>query len=423
MPPDEGKVLARPDPRIEKRRRVTELTSNTGNRINSHQTIELRHNQQISTDAELHTKALLTRPTKRKHDARAVVPTSSKPAWSAHSTALNFYPAYCHSASPTSFTWVKLTAQDIHNKLQEREGYQHVFQTGHPYDRSQPKILFYLNHPIQFVQIVGVVVSYEEFFEKFWLFTIDDSSGATIDVVCKKPRIEKDQGVHAWDGAATVTKHTNTEEDAEAEKETFELSRQVEAVSIGLVLQVKGIVTVFRRHKASSTAYNTNHVGRTVQTSTAYAQENVLADQAIRQISLSRLSVVHSTTAEMSLINARVDFRRSVLSNPWILTQKEIQKLHRKALGEVEHERSKVTRRRDKDVKRKQQEEQDADQLRAEYEEEDKLRSHEASLSRRAGEHLRMKQQQRQELNNSAVVGVSLVTVDEKSALLRAAFG
>ncbi len=107
----------------------------------------------------------------------------------AASTSLTFYPAYAFTASETWSKWVKLTAHDIHHVLKPHEKYAETTTTlAHPdtgthhNHRDAALLLFYLNHPIQFVQVVGVVVAFDEYFEKFWLFTIDDSSGATIDV-------------------------------------------------------------------------------------------------------------------------------------------------------------------------------------------------------------------------------------------------
>ncbi|KAJ9656138.1 hypothetical protein H2198_005194 [Neophaeococcomyces mojaviensis] len=438
MPSDGGQGLKGPDLQVERRQHdVTKIASDVRYKANSksttdakgartitnNQTTKQRHNHQLPPEVGLNAKPLLSKLHKRKRGDSAPVPTPSVPAELAQPSELTFYPAYCHSASPTWFTWVKLTAHDIHNKIQEREGYQHVFQTEYAQDHSRSRMLFYLNHPIQFVQVIGVVVNLEEFFEKFWLFTVDDSSGATIDIVCRKAGVKKEQGMQSWNGTANIIEHADKVEADEAEKEAAELSRQVEAVKIGTVLQIKGTITLFQRYKATNAVNGLNNLDRAASASVAHVHDDIHADQSTRQISLSRLSIVHSTTEEMSLIEARANFHRFVLSNPWALTQKEVQKLHRKALGDAEHERSKVKRHREKGTKSKKQEEQDADQIQAEYEEEDRLRSHEANLAKQAGEWLKILRQQQQELKNTTIMNGSPVALDEKSALLRAAFG
>src|SRR4051794_21105059 len=106
---------------------------------------------------------------------------------------LSFYPVYCHKASRTYFTWVKLTASDIHHRLRSRPGFvNHNISYQRQHSHSPTSLLFYLNHPIQFVCVVGIVVGFDDH-ERFWLFTVDDSSGATIDVTCRKPENVKGQ--------------------------------------------------------------------------------------------------------------------------------------------------------------------------------------------------------------------------------------
>ena len=43
-------------------------------------------------------------------------------------------------------------------------------------------IYFYLNHPIRFVRIVGVVVAIDDINLKYSALTLDDGSGATVEL-------------------------------------------------------------------------------------------------------------------------------------------------------------------------------------------------------------------------------------------------
>lgn len=290
---------------------------------------------------------------------------------------LTYYPAYCHKASPTWFEWVKLTAHDIHTKLQIRDGYQHAWLTEHRFARDAPLLMFYLNHPIQFVQVVGVVVSFDEYFDRFWLFTIDDSSGNTIDVVCRKPTKDRAEKIVG----SISTFNDKREDEKEEEKEILQLSSLViSAVELGSVLQVKGVVTLFRRsglgggnNDLKSNAL-LNHTPR---------------EEPVRQISLQRLTRLYDTNQEIGLIAARTHFYRSVLSRPWVLSRKELEKLHKEALGEIEHDKKrakKTVRKRQKIIET---EKEDAMTIQREYEKEEQERQRDAEVAREAGRRLK----------------------------------
>lgn len=292
---------------------------------------------------------------------------------------LTFYPAYCHKASPTYFQWVKLTAHDIHHTLRYHEGYLHSWITQQmcSHNRDVPQLLFYKNHPIQFVQVIGIVVSLEEYFEKFWLFTIDDSSGATIDVICQKPNKDK--------LAAQKYKSDTSEHEKEEDTDIQKLSDQVAAdVDVGAMLQVKGTITLFQRNKQAHQA--THFISHVIG-----AKQELTPKQEVptRQITLQRLAVVHDTNKEIALIAARTKFYDVVLNKPWSLTKQEQGKLHRKALGEVEHKRKKVRRRAEKEKEAKDEEVMDAQEILREYTEEERGREQEAAGARAAGEALK----------------------------------
>jgi len=292
-------------------------------------------------------------------------------------TSLTFYPAYCHKASPTYFQWVKLTAQDIHHSLHHREGYLHSWITQQicSHSRDVPQLLFYKNHPIQFIQAIGIVVNLEEYFEKLWLFTIDDSSGATIDVVCRKPDRNKTM--------VQTYKTDTSDHEKEADMEIQKLSDQVAAeVDVGAILQVKGTITLFQRiNQINQTSLCISHANMRQQVAPKQ-------DVPTRQITLQRLAVVHDTNKEIALIGARTKFYEGVLNKPWSLTKQEQNKLHKKALGEVEHKRKKVRRHTEKERKAKDEEARDAEVILREYAEEDRGREQEAAKARAAGEAL-----------------------------------
>ncbi|PWY89546.1 hypothetical protein BO94DRAFT_534318 [Aspergillus sclerotioniger CBS 115572] len=81
---------------------------------------------------------------------------------------LVFYPAFCFKASPTHFTWVKMAAVDV-LRLKRRAEFQ---------DQST---YFYNNHPIRFISLIGLIIARHELPTRS-ILTLDDSTGATIDI-------------------------------------------------------------------------------------------------------------------------------------------------------------------------------------------------------------------------------------------------
>lgn len=379
---------------------------------------DAKHHKRTKLDsAKVFCRTDESRPTKPS----SVLGTSATTS-SISSTELTFYPAYCHSLSPTWFAWVKLTASEIHQMLHSRDGYQHTLQIGYRPERNASVVLFYLNHPIQFVQVVGIVVNLESYFERFWLFTIDDSSGATIDVICNKP-IAEFEGANT--SLAPVMNNSNgTDGPGNNDDERLtELNKQVaEDVKIGTVVQVKGTVTFFQRRKGAAVLNGADRSISAPIDSTVRPQQPIVADRPIRQINLTRLRVVPSTNAEILLIDARTKFHASVLSKPWILSSSQVQKLRRKALGEVERVRKRSEGWTRRIVHIAAQETRDADLIQKEYEHEDEIRFHEAELARNAGRNLtRLKEKKIQNASSEPYSGSR--DLDEKAALLRAAFG
>lgn len=275
-------------------------------------------------------------------------------------SSLTFYPAYTFNASATWATWVKLTAHDVHHVLKAHDKYSEITTSAYPdrngYAHSRddaPRLLFYLNHPIQFVQLVGVVVGLEEYFEKFWLFTIDDSSGAAIDVKCRKPdkEVRKEASQPGQDHASSADAQTTSREPPGDQL----LQTTLSSLQIGMVVQAKGTLATFR---------------------------------STRQLSLLRLSVIRETTHEMALVAARTSFLNSILSTPWTLSSTDQKKLYKEAQGEKESENRRAARRRMREMKKQEREDKHARLIRELYAREETERRVAAEDARAAGEAL-----------------------------------
>ena len=251
---------------------------------------------------------------------------------------LTFYPAYCYPASPTYFIWVKLSCHDIHHHLrnsrQNKQHLQHQSSTGKP-------LYFYLNHPIQFIQIAGIIVAIEDFHPHIFLLTLDDSSGATIDVIWRKP---KPQDAAA---AAKVTDQTKPTNDDDPPS----LLPLLETLKIGTTLIAKGTLSSFRQ---------------------------------TLQLTLLRASVI-TPAQELNHIAARTSFLLSSLSQPWSLSARAQARLHKQASGDREEENDRAVRARKRTEWRERMERKDAEDIARMWRDEEGEREAEAERAKENG--------------------------------------
>ena len=297
-------------------------------------------------------------------------PSEGQPT--AASLHLDFYPAYCYTASPTYFTWVKLTASDIHCALRSRPGFgTHANNISHQRQQSHDpaSLLFYLNHPVQFVCIAGVVVAFDDY-ERFWLFTVDDSSGTTVDVTCRKPEKVKEQNDSKsaqYNGGRGLAQATMLESSKKPDdRTTNEVDVRVEVLSridIGTVVKVKGTISIFR---------------------------------SVRQITLERLEIMPETNSEIKFWAQRTQVFANVLSKPWTLSMKEQKRLLKKAEGEVEDTKGRAARRAECLAKEQKREKRHAERIVKAYEIEERERERVAEEMRQDGLKLRVASEKRE---------------------------
>ena len=149
---------------------------------------------------------------------------------------LTFYPAYCFPVAPTHNTWAKLTAADVH-ALRERSGFE------------GQNLYFYLNHPIKWVRLVGVIVAFDVFPTR-WIMVLDDSSGSTIEVTCGRSaaRVSIEKGVATKD-ATSLGRVTCAGEDSQIGTTATGRTIDLKGVDVGAVVKVKGGIGTFRGEK------------------------------------------------------------------------------------------------------------------------------------------------------------------------------
>ena len=150
--------------------------------------------------------------------------------------SLTFYPAYCFPFSPIHNTWAKLSAADVH-ALQERPGFE------------GQNLYFYLNHPIKWVRLVGVIVALDVYPTR-WVMVLDDSSGSTIEVTCGRSAAqvstEKDKVVN---GLILLGEATHAGEGSRVGTTATGRTLDLMEVDVGAVVKVKGGVKTFRGEK------------------------------------------------------------------------------------------------------------------------------------------------------------------------------
>ncbi|KAK6956974.1 hypothetical protein Daesc_002257 [Daldinia eschscholtzii] len=143
-------------------------------------------------------------------------------------------------------------------------------------------VYFSLNHPIRWVRIVGVVVAIDEY-SGCRLYTVDDSTGACIECIINIPK----------------PPDSRLQNDAEKNLVPDPYSE----IDVGMVVDVKGSVRVFREQ---------------------------------RQIKVQKLQRVMSTSQEIQFWNKIRDFRKDVLTKPWVLEKKEVRRCKKQYMVDVD---------------------------------------------------------------------------------------
>ncbi|KAI8635583.1 hypothetical protein F5Y19DRAFT_461180 [Xylariaceae sp. FL1651] len=210
--------------------------------------------------------------------------------------SLAYYPQYCFHLSPTINKWCPLRAADIAG-LQCRPGFEDI------------NVFFYLNHPIQWVRITGVVVAIDHYFGH-QVYTIDDSTGQCIECVVTIPKSIANNTNHHGIGQGKETERcaasskNTTVADVAREPGTINVIPPVSLppdIDIGMVLDVKGSVKLFRGQK---------------------------------QIKIQKVTRIQSTNQEVLFWDKIRDFRNNVLSQPWALKEKEVRRCRKLQLTE-----------------------------------------------------------------------------------------
>ncbi|MCJ1388389.1 hypothetical protein MMC18_001236 [Xylographa bjoerkii] len=256
--------------------------------------------------------------------------------------SLPFYPAYCFPASPTFSTWAKLTVADVHT-LTTREGFE------------AQKIHFYLNHPIKWVRLVGVIVAFDASDYRV-TFCLDDSSGHTVEVTCPRDRT----GAGAITNSAATAK-TPAQTPNIKGRTLSGVAIDLAGLDVGSVVKVKGGVGVFRgerqvelerigtvpRHAPPTSCSLHTHTPTPLDSALGY----YMSPTNLRPVAY--LAPIHTTTAEAAAWREAQLFRTAVLSVPWSLTPDEQRRLKEEADGTAQCVAEKARRKAERETKRR----------------------------------------------------------------------
>ncbi|TKA66587.1 hypothetical protein B0A49_08579 [Cryomyces minteri] len=212
----------------------------------------------------------------------------------------HIYPAHCFTASPTYNAWVKLTAADVH-ALRAEPGFE------------GQNVFFHLNHPVRYVRLVAAIVAIDDLGPRYTLLTIDDGSGATIEI--KITRLDTAQSANSTSPLDTEVENVKVK----AQLGGFDVLVDGKILDIGTVIKARCTLGSFR---------------------------------GVRQLELKRVALVHTTDEEAQAWADLADFKQDVLSKPWVLTSAELKNLEDEVNGERRKLRERVRRRQEYEAKK-----------------------------------------------------------------------
>ncbi|KAK0617229.1 hypothetical protein B0T14DRAFT_262308 [Immersiella caudata] len=219
------------------------------------------------------------------------------------------YPQYCFHLSPTIAKWCHLRCADI------------AALTTHPGFEGQD-LYFHKNHPIKWVRIAGIVVAVDDF-GPWRAYTVDDSSGATIECHVNLPKPAANSAILGGGNPAPAVKPSNTT--AQQQQKVDLLGSEV---NVGDIIDVRGTIRVYRQ---------------------------------TRQIKAVKIVHLKSTEKEVEFWGKVAALYRDVLDNPWVLDEKVVRKCRKEAEGyEGKQARKERRERRERREREKATKERDA---------------------------------------------------------------
>lgn len=216
--------------------------------------------------------------------------------------------------------------------------------------------------------LVGVIVARTDVYKRT-ILTLDDSSGATIDIVVMKSDP---------DSIPKPQQHTQKGEEQEEEPSQQQQS-QTQAGP-----ETRTGPAAEETHIATTTKTTLDITPLTPGT-TIKVKGTLSSFRATMQLQLERVFAVPDTNAEVHFLDQRIRFLVEVLSVPWVLTGEEIERLRRDAEEEDERVEEEQERARKRQRKKVEREERDQRRIQKLWEREERVREKEAVSCQDAG--------------------------------------
>lgn len=216
---------------------------------------------------------------------------------------------------------------------------------------------------------MGVIVARTEI-TKRTIITLDDSSGATIDV-CVLQSDPKDREKTQTEDIQ-ISNISKAEPDASTSLDTSE--------------QISNAKTpVLQTEHVSATDRTILDITNLKPGTTVRVKGTLSRFRSIMQLNLERFTLIRDTNAEMQFIDERLQFLVEVLAVPWVLSDEEIEQLREeaergdaKAIEDRQRAEQRVKRRAER-------EERDYRHIQKRYEREERRRAKEAVVCKEDG--------------------------------------
>jgi hypothetical protein len=240
-------------------------------------------------------------------------------------------------------------------------------------------IYFHLNHPIRYVYLCGVITEIEYIKNIYTILTLDDGSGATIEV-----RI-----THVTPTAVRPQVAAQAEQgEAEDNGDDFwlETARDRKAQSSA------STTTVYKTHTADLTvrmaAFFDNSIflgGQCIDIGTTIKAKGTLNLRWDNfQLNLLRAFIVQDVDAEVEVWEGYAEFCEQVLVKPWLLSSQEVKRLEKADKERLAKERRKSSKEKERLMLGKAK---DAERIEKEKEKQrlwaEKLKRHEVRAEKR----------------------------------------
>lgn len=266
------------------------------------------------------------------------------------------YPATYFLRAPTYKKWVKLTTSDIQN-LRQEPGF------------AGQNIYFHLNHPVEFVYVLGTVVAIDHLTTKwgtqFSTLEVDDGSGRVLEVKItyqKEAQEVKRAGAGAAGEQTRAQARIGQDESQDADHED-EDEDDLNLLNDNTPTRATSTLSTKTHETLIPDLLITSHPraghlitlhGETIEVGTTLKLKGTLSlFRSAFQLNLRRAFVVSTVDEEVAFWEDYASFALNVLSKPWILTPQDVAAVEADMRKGLERERKQILRKREVERRKK----------------------------------------------------------------------